>query len=89
VLSCDEEARTDKRGADMRIMDIFEFGGSGRGHGDRGNCGDGGDGSYGSRGGYSGGCSCRMNYGRDGSGGRAYGTGGYGAMSSRRGMGGY
>lgn len=85
--SYDEEARTDERGVDMRIMDIFELGGSGRGHGHRGNCRDGG---YGRRGGYSGGCSCRMNYGRGGSGGSGYGGGGgYGGMSSGRGMGGY
>ena len=86
VLSCDEQARTIKEGRDMRIMDIFEFGGSGRRHG---HCGDSGDGGYGSGGGYRGGCSCRMNYGRGSSGGSGYGSGGYGGMRSGRGMGGY
>jgi hypothetical protein len=70
----------------MRIMEIFELGGSGRGHGHRDNCGDGG---YSRRGGYSGGCSCRMNYGHGGSRGSDGRGGGYGSMSSRGGMGGY
>ena len=71
----------------MRISEIFEVGGSGRGHGHGDNCGSTNFGRYGSN------CSCRMRYeqctSRSSSScsGSSYGSGM--SYSSGRGMGGY